>query len=96
VAHLSPRPSYLQLLESRPQGLTVSEVTERQQTYGPNELREGGTRSPWEILWDQFKNIMLLMLIAVALVSLGLDVQQGAFPKDAIAIFAIVLLNGMP
>jgi Ca2+-transporting ATPase len=84
----------LQLLESRPQGLTVSEVTERQQTYGPNELREGGTRSPWEILWDQFKNIMLLMLIAVALVSLGLDVQQGAFPKDAIAIFAIVLLNG--
>jgi Ca2+-transporting ATPase len=84
----------LQLLESRPQGLTVSEVTERQQTYGPNELREGRTRSPWEILWDQFKNIMLLMLIAVALVSLGLDVQQGAFPKDAIAIFAIVLLNG--
>jgi Ca2+-transporting ATPase len=61
----------------------------------PNELKEGATRSPLEILWDQFKNIMLLMLIAVALVSLVLDLQQGAFPKDAIAIFAIVLLNGM-
>jgi Ca2+-transporting ATPase len=84
----------LQLLESRPQGLTVSEVTERQQTYGPNELQEGATRSPLEIFWDQFKNIMLLMLIAVALVSLVLDLQEGGFPKDAIAIFAIVLLNG--
>jgi Ca2+-transporting ATPase len=38
---------------------------------------------------------MLLMLIAVALVSLVLDLQEGGFPKDAIAIFAIVLLNGM-
>jgi Ca2+-transporting ATPase len=46
-------------------------------------------------LWDQFKNIMLLMLIAVALVSLVLDLREGGFPKDAIAIFAIVLLNGI-
>ena len=38
---------------------------------------------------------MLLMLIAVALVSLALDLQEGGFPKDAIAIFAIVILNGM-
>jgi Ca2+-transporting ATPase len=58
-------------------------------------LQEGASRSPWELLWDQFKNIMLLMLIAVALVSLVLDLQKGGFPKDAIAIFAIVLLNGL-
>jgi Ca2+-transporting ATPase len=63
--------------------------------YGLNELQEGATRSALEILWDQFKNIMLLMLIAVALVSLVLNLSQGGFPKDAIAIFAIVLLNGL-
>lgn len=85
----------LHRLESRPQGLTMAEVAERQRIYGPNELREGVTRRPWEILWDQFKNIMLLMLMAVAVVSLVLDLQQGGFPKDAIAIFAIVLLNGV-
>jgi Ca2+-transporting ATPase len=47
----------------------------------PNELKEGGTRSPLEILWDQFKNIMLLMLIAVALVSLVLDLQEGGLSQ---------------
>ncbi|MBD2112629.1 MULTISPECIES: cation-translocating P-type ATPase [Cyanophyceae] len=83
------------LLESSPEGLSPSEAEHRQQVYGPNELQEGATRSPWEILWDQFKNIMLLMLIAVALVSLVLDLREGGFPKDAIAIFAIVLLNGI-
>ncbi|MGB3309447.1 MAG: cation-translocating P-type ATPase [Nodosilinea sp.] len=83
------------LLESSPKGLSPGEVEHRQQVYGLNELQEGATRNPWEILWDQFKNIMLLMLIAVALVSLVLDLRQGGFPKDAIAIFAIVLLNGL-
>ena len=83
------------LLESSPEGLSVTEAQRRQQVYGLNELKEGSTRSPLEILWDQFKNIMLLMLIAVALVSLFLDLRQGGFPKDAIAIFAIVLLNGL-
>jgi Ca2+-transporting ATPase len=83
------------LLESSPDGLSTSEAQQRLHTYGANELKEGATRSPLEILWDQFKNIMLLMLIAVALVSLVLDLQQGGFPKDAIAIFAIVILNGM-
>ncbi|MBE9136356.1 cation-transporting P-type ATPase [Nodosilinea sp. LEGE 07088] len=85
----------MRLLSSSPEGLSNSEVLRRQQTYGPNELQEGATRNLWIILWDQFKNIMLLMLIAVALVSLVLDLQQGGFPKDAIAIFAIVLLNGL-
>ncbi|WOD37008.1 cation-translocating P-type ATPase [Nodosilinea sp. E11] len=91
---LSPERA-IALLETSPQGLSPSEAERRQQVYGPNELQERATRSPWEILWDQFKNIMLLMLIAVALVSLVLDLRQGGFPKDAIAIFAIVLLNGL-
>ncbi|WP_052051087.1 cation-translocating P-type ATPase [Leptolyngbya sp. KIOST-1] len=85
----------LALLETRLEGLDPGEVEQRQLSYGPNELKEGVSRSPWVILWDQFKNIMLLMLIAVALVSLVLDLRQGGFPKDAIAIFAIVLLNGL-
>lgn len=85
----------VRLLESRAGGLTDSEVARRQQTYGLNELKEEAGRSSWRILWDQFQNIMLLMLAAVALVSLVLDLQQGGFPKDAVAIFAIVLLNGL-
>lgn len=83
-------------------GLTSQQVEERLQQYGSNELEETAGRSSWEILLDQFKNIMLLMLIAVALISGVLDLialQQGkaeGIPfKDTIAILLIVILNGV-
>ncbi|QUY45660.1 cation-translocating P-type ATPase (plasmid) [Acaryochloris marina S15] len=87
--------SILHNLESdQLQGLTLDQVIYRQQQYGHNELQEAAGRSTWDILIDQFKNIMLLMLIAVAIVSAVLDLQDRQFPKDAVAISAIVLLNG--
>lgn len=84
-------------------GLTAQQVEERLQQYGPNELEETAGRSSWEILLDQFKNIMLVMLIAVAIISGVLDLislQQGKADggvpfKDTIAIMAIVILNGI-
>ncbi|MBH8555393.1 cation-translocating P-type ATPase [Nostocaceae cyanobacterium CENA357] len=95
----------LDLLESNADsGLTPPEIEQRFQKYGPNELEEHGGRSTWEILLDQFKNIMLLMLIGVALISGFLDavawqagqLKPGEVPfKDTIAIMAIVILNGI-
>jgi Ca2+-transporting ATPase len=85
-------------------GLTPQEVEQRSQKYGLNELEENGGRSPWQILLDQFTNIMLLMLIAVAFISGFLDLmalsggtlKDGEVPfKDTIAIMAIVILNGI-
>lgn len=95
----------LELLDSNADsGLTPQEVEQRLQKYGTNELEENGGRSSWEILLDQFTNIMLLMLIGVALISGFLDfwaLQQGTLKdgevpfKDTIAILAIVILNGI-
>ncbi|MBD2693855.1 cation-translocating P-type ATPase [Anabaena catenula] len=95
----------LDLLDSNvDSGLTPQEIQQRLQKYGPNELEEHGGRSAWEILLDQFKNIMLLMLIGVALISGFLDfwalrggtLKPGEVPfKDTIAIMAIVILNGI-
>ncbi|MGJ3249380.1 MAG: cation-translocating P-type ATPase [Elainellaceae cyanobacterium] len=79
----------------RKNGLTSDNVAERIHQYGLNELDERGGRSRWTIILDQFKNIMLLMLIAVAIVSAILDMRHGRFPKDAIAILLIVGLNGI-
>lgn len=84
-----------QLQSDRDNGLTTQQASERLQRYGPNELEETAGRSGWVILLDQFKNIMLLMLIAVAFVSGFLDLQDGDFPKDAVAILLIVILNGV-
>ncbi|MDZ7970359.1 MAG: cation-translocating P-type ATPase [Nostoc sp. DedSLP03] len=95
----------LDLLDSNADsGLTPQETQQRLQKYGPNELEETAGRSTWEILLDQFKNIMLLMLIGVALISGFLDLmalrsgslKPGEVPfKDTIAILAIVILNGI-
>ncbi|MEG4227322.1 cation-translocating P-type ATPase [Microcoleus sp. N9_B2] len=84
-----------QLSSNKDAGLSSQQVSERLQQYGPNELEETGGRSPWSIFVDQFTNIMLLMLMGVAVISGFLDIRSNTFPKDAIAIFAIVILNGI-
>ena len=76
-------------------GLSAEEAKRRQGEYGPNELKETSGRSRLAILLDQFADVMLLMLIGVAVVAAVLDVRAGNFPKDAIAISAIVLLNAV-
>jgi P-type Ca2+ transporter type 2C len=105
VWHSMASQSALQELQTdRQTGLRSTQVTERQQQYGLNELQETGGRSAWMILVDQFRNIMLILLIAVAVINGGLDLmdvmqgnlQPGEIPfKDTIAILAIVILNGV-
>ncbi|MDJ0568503.1 MAG: cation-translocating P-type ATPase [Pleurocapsa sp. MO_192.B19] len=95
----------LELLNSNSdRGLTNTEVEQRQEHYGKNEIVQTAGRNSWEILLDQFKDIMLLMLIAVAIISGILDLislqesglAQGEIPfKDTIAIMTIVILNGV-
>jgi Ca2+-transporting ATPase len=86
----------LTLLHSDPEaGLSSEDVIDRRRTYGINQIEETSSRSGWRIFLDQFTNIMLVMLIAVAIVSGVLSLRNQEMPKDAIAIFAIVLLNGV-
>jgi P-type Ca2+ transporter type 2C len=101
---LAPQAALQELQSDRQTGLRSSQVRERQEQYGLNELQETGGRSAWMILVDQFKNIMLILLIAVAVINGGLDLydvmqgnlEPGAIPfKDTIAILAIVILNGV-
>ncbi|WP_019505044.1 cation-translocating P-type ATPase [Pleurocapsa sp. PCC 7319] len=100
---LSPDNTLKQLNSNSDHGLTDTEVEQRLNYYGKNEIVEAKGRNSWEILLDQFKDIMLLMLITVAVISGILDlvslresgVTQGEIPfKDTIAIMTIVILNG--
>ena len=95
----------LDILKSdRSLGLKDTEIQQRIDRCGRNEIVEAKGRNSWEILLDQFKDIMLLMLIAVAVVSGVLDLislresgmTEGTIPfKDTIAIMTIVVLNGV-
>jgi P-type Ca2+ transporter type 2C len=95
----SPDQALAMLQTNQESGLSSQQVTDRSIKFGPNELVEKAGRSRWEILIDQFKNIMLILLIVVALISGLMDVispTPGDIPfKDTIAILAIVVLNGI-
>ncbi|MDB9495840.1 cation-translocating P-type ATPase [Spirulina major CS-329] len=101
--HSHPVADTLKTLQSDPtKGLTSAEIERRRLHYGSNELVETAGRSRWDILVDQFSNVMLLMLIAVAIISGVLDfmslqdgTSEGLPFKDTIAILAIVVLNGL-
>jgi Ca2+-transporting ATPase len=69
-------------------GLTSAEARTRLERHGPNELVERGGIKPWRILFNQFTELMVIILIAAAIISLLLDETL-----DAVVILAIVLLN---
>ena len=71
-------------------GLSDEEAKQRLQQYGLNELIEKGSKSPWLILWDQLKEVMVVILLVAAAVSAFL----GEF-NDVIVIMAIVVLNAI-
>jgi Ca2+-transporting ATPase len=101
---LEPNQVVDSLQSDRYSGLTSHQIAECLQRYGPNEIVTAAGRSHWQILLDQFTNIMLLLLIGVAIIS-GMidffDLKAGTLHshdvpfKDTIAILAIVILNGL-
>ncbi|MFT6986911.1 MAG: Ca2+-transporting ATPase [Psychromonas sp.] len=70
------------------QGLSQEEVRKRQQQYGPNELQEETTPSPYHILVNQFKSIVILILVAAAAVAFITD----RWP-EGLALIAVTLIN---
>jgi Ca2+-transporting ATPase len=72
------------------QGLSDAEARARLQRFGLNELIERGSKSPLLILWDQLREIMVVILLVAAAVSAIL----GEF-NDVIVIMAIVILNAI-
>ena len=79
----------IEKLQTEPKnGLSVSEAKNRLEKYGLNELVEKGAKSAWLILWDQMKELMVVVLLVAALVSILLGEYS-----DAIIILAIVVLN---
>lgn len=81
----------LSALASDPQnGLTEAEVAKRTKEFGPNELKAKHGPSVLRMFLSEFKNTLVLILIAAALVSAFLGEWI-----DAAAILVIVLLNAM-
>ena len=59
----------LEKLQSSGKGLASEEAHKRLERYGPNELIEKKRKSLWMMFLDQFKDFMILVLIAAAVVA---------------------------
>jgi Ca2+-transporting ATPase len=77
-------------LESTADGLSADQVQRRRGEFGANELVERRRHGPWQILVEQFREPMVLLLIVAAAVSLMVKEYL-----DAGAIGAIVILNAL-
>ncbi len=78
-------------------GLTSEEVTSRQSKYGANKLREKKKKTTLQRFLDQFKDAMILILIAAAIVSFVvviLEQNWGELFEPAL-ILLIVILNAI-
>ena len=80
----------LEVTGSRPGGLTASESEERLIKYGLNRLAGKKKKPAWLMFLGQFKDVMILILMAAALVS-GFVGDL----KDTIVILIIVVLNAV-
>lgn len=78
----------LALLNSSQQGLSDSDAQQRLTQFGKNEIRATDKKTAWGILLAQFKELMILILLAAAALSYFIGDQQ-----DAIIILGIVILN---
>jgi P-type Ca2+ transporter type 2C len=69
-------------------GLPAHEIKKRQEIVGFNTLREIKAQSAWAILIKQFKNLIVLFLVAATLLALFFGEYV-----DAIAIGAVIFIN---
>lgn len=77
-------------LRTSVKGLSFEEAQRRLTEYGFNELKEKRKKTPFLMFLDQFRDFMILVLIAAAIVS-GIIGE----PSDTIAIVVIVVLNAV-
>ena len=71
-------------------GLAQSEAEHRLTQYGPNQLQEEKPKSLLIVFLEQFKDLLVLILIAAAVIS-----WLSGNAESTLVIFAVILLNAL-
>ncbi|MHC1590876.1 MAG: cation-translocating P-type ATPase [Candidatus Helarchaeales archaeon] len=103
--HSMPIEKVFQTLETSEKGLSTEEVLHRQEKYGFNELKEKEKRTLWDIFIGQFKDFLILLLIAAMIISFVIflyeifinheDLLHATEWIDIMVIAAIILANAI-
>ncbi|MCO4561907.1 cation transporter/ATPase [Streptococcus infantarius subsp. infantarius] len=81
----------LETLKSSRDGLSTAEAQKRLDEFGHNELDEGEKRGLFAKFIDQFKDLMIIILLVAAALSVITEGMHGL--TDALIILAVVILN---
>ncbi|MDD5623587.1 MAG: cation-translocating P-type ATPase [Candidatus Peribacteraceae bacterium] len=92
IWHAIPVARALALLgTNEKQGLRAEEAARRLLTAGRNELRAGEGVSPWHILLEQCKNVLIIILLIAVGLSAVLGHETEAIAIAIIVLFAVIL-----
>ncbi len=98
TAHHSTRETVIRELDSdQSRGLNSEQIAEKRSRFGENKLREKKKKSYLQRFIDQFKDVMILILLAAAAVSFViacLERDPGEF-FEPVLILLIVILNAV-
>jgi len=78
-------------------GLSAGEAGARLDKYGRNELTAEKPIPQWRKFLAQFEDVLVILLLAATVISAGLWLyeRESTLPYEAMAIFAVVLLNSI-
>ncbi len=78
-------------------GLSDGEARARLEDYGKNELAADKPPPHWRKFLGQFQNVLVILLLIATAISTGLWLfeRESALPYEAMAIFAVVMLNAV-
>ena len=85
-----PEAEVLAGLDSGRQGIDSGQAEQRLKEYGENVLEEAGRLQWWQVFLAQFKDLLVIILIGAAAVSM-----LTGDPESAMVIFAVMLLNAV-
>jgi Ca2+-transporting ATPase len=85
----------LETLDTSSEGISDEEAAKRLEEYGPNELKEEKKHHWYNILFDQFTSVLVIVLIIAAIVSGYIAWRENEPMTDMYVIMLIVVMNGI-
>ena len=93
--YTKPIQELLSVLQTGEKGLTTADVQARQEQYGPNALAQGQKKTNFQRFLDQFKDAMILILLAAAVISFVTACVENHGFFEPLLILLIVVLNAI-
>lgn len=85
-----PERDVLHALGSDKKGISEREAKDRLQKYGENVLEEEGPLQWWQVFLEQFKDLLVMILIGAAAISMATGDAE-----STLVIFSVLLLNAV-